>query len=785
MKRFSKVAIVVLLLALVVGALVVTAIASDAVATWNGIACATFGDAFGLAEDGDIIELKAQPDAPIQINAAIVVKVGEYDFKWFSDKYVATIDESTNTYTFALGTATTSIDWYIGYRNKSAEIFWYTPGSTPTYLGARKIGTYTRDDNTFNHVGYLDADGNDVTLPEVIGTEPAHYVFHAKYEMTEPRFKVINPDGTETIHYVSTDLGSVANDAPDGATIVLLTDIFKEYQSASDSTRSIAIKAHSGKTLNFDFAGHSITSEYKLTMFTATGSRTETVEGEKVVIRSTLNVYSSKPGAALFLGQKDTNGAGGCVANANEGAILNIGTYGEYSGSNLTTYSACAANVYSGSVVNIRGTSMYRVIKDWVGFLYLRTSDATLNIEDARIFGVNRDIQLAFGSNNMVKNSVLNCKNTLFATLAMSDQDYGGFFIRYISDGCTARFENCVFDRIPFSVQKYYTNAMAKAAWEASPTYDPTVEWVNQPKVSVTFDEYCSFNELPVLVDTDVYKFPSVSSSEMATAPKYINVNALETETIAYPTYNSGAAHDYTLVPYTNTVGGRYRYTAKGYEERAVEIDWFYGKEIITEWWAKGETPTPHSIGIPKDTEYIKYIVDNAEPVTEYQCFNVNIERKYSLFYNYTLSDKLYVNVYIPKFEGVAVSKLISRFSVADKAYTYDVIEGTKTTAKINGQTYYKIVSAFDYSRVPTKVNISFDLVGADQKRTIFTETHSMNVLDTIDELRTGDYDERIKASAEGYIYTVANAYINQGLDVPEAYQTYIDTKLLPKTEEE
>lgn len=782
MKRFSKVALVVLLLALIVGTLVVTAIASDAVATWNGVPCPTFGDAFGLAEDGDTIELKAQPDTPIQINAAIVVKAGDYDFKWFSDKYTATVDESTNTYTFALGAATTSIDWYFGYKNKSAEIFWYTPGSTPVYIGARPAGTYTQDDNTFNFVGYMDADGNDVTLPEVIGTEPTQYTFRAKYDMGEPRFKVVAPDGTETLHYVSTDLGAAVNEAPDGATIVLLTDIFKEYQTAEDSTRSISVKVHSGKTLNFDFAGHSITSEYKITMFVATGYRTEVVEGRKVKIRSTLNVYSSKPGAALFLGQKDTNGKGGSVSNADEGGILNIGTYGEYSGRNLSTYSACAANVYNDSVINIRGTSMYRVIKDYVGFLYLRSSNATLNIEDARIFGVNRDIQIAFGKENIIENSVITCKNTLFATLAMSDQDYGGYFIRYISDGCKATFENCVFDRIPFSVQKYYTNAMAKAELEKT---NPDAEWVNKPIVSVTFDEYCSFNELPKLINTDVYKFPSVSLGEIATAPKYINVNALETETIAYPTYNVGMAHDYTLVPYTETVGGRYRYTATGYEERAVEIDWFYGSSIITEWWAKGEIPTPHSIGIPKDTEYIKYIVDNPEPVTDYQCFNVNIERKYSLFYNYTLSDKLYVNVYIPKFEGVAVSKLISRFSVADKAYTYDVIEGTKTTANINGQTYYKIVTAYDYSRAPTKINISFDLVGADLKRTIFTETHSMNVLDTIDELRLGDYDERIKASAEGYIYTVANAYIEQGLPMPEAYQAYIDTKLAPKTEEE
>ncbi len=769
MKRFSKVALIVLVVALLAAMMAVVAVASNGVATLNGTNMPTFGDAFGLAKDGDIIELKAQPEEPIKITSAVTVKAGEYDFRWYSDLYSAEVDESTNTYTFAPAAATTSITWYVGYKANVGEIFWYTPGSTPFYQGAAVIGTYTADDNTFTHVGYVDNEGNDVEIPEFIGDEPNNYYFHCKYDPgTTPRFKVVAPDGTETLYYVSTDLEYASRYAPDGATIVLMSNLFKEYQAEDTSIlRSIAVRVSGGNTLNFDFAGYNIISEYKLVMFLTSGYRTAEVDGVSVRVPSTLNIYSSKPGAFLSLGEKNTDGHGGCVANAESGSVVNIGDYGEYSGSNLSTYSACGVNIYSNAVVNIRGCSMYRMIKDWVGFLYLRSSNATLNIENARIFGVNRDIQIAFGNKNVVTNSKVACKNTLFATLALPDQAYSGNFIRYISDGCTATFESCVFDHIPFTVERYTKST------------DPEV-----PKVSVTFDEYCSFDALPNLVNKDIYSFPTISSGEVAKAPKKINVSRFETDPIAYPTYNVGAAHDYTLAPYEETVGGRYRFTATGYQDRAVEIDWFYGNKTITEWWAKGEIPSPHSVGIPKDSEYIKYVVDNVVPVEDYHGFNIGIQRKYKIIYNYTLSDKFYVNVYIPKFEGVAVAKLMSRFTVADKVYTADAISAIKTTAVIDGVTYYKVVTPYEYSRVPAKINISFDLAGADLARTTFTESHSISIVDIADEL-AASANARIQASAEGFIYTVANAYIKEGLSVPAVYQEYIDTKLAPQKEEE
>lgn len=769
MKRFSKVALVVLVVALLAASLVVVAFANDCVATMNGIAMPTFGDAFGLAPDGAVIELKAQPEEPVKIVSAVTVKAGEYDFRWYSNLYSATVDESTNTYTFTPATANTSITWYVGHKSTAGEIFWYTPGSTPYYQGSLEMGTYTHDDNTFTHVGYYDNDGNDVELPETIGAEAVNYYFHCKYQSDTPRFKVVAPDGTEKIYTISTDLHSASTSAPDGATIVLLSDIFKEYEPEGTvpAYRSLQVKVAGGKTLNFDFNGHSIISEYKMTMFVADGYRNIEVDGETVRVRSTLNIYSSKPGAVLCLGQKNTDAKGGCVVNVESGAVVNLGDYGEYSGRNLSTYSACAANIYSGAVLNIRGCSVYRAMKDYVGFLYLRSSNGTLNIENARIFGVNRDIQIAFGKNNVVTGCTLTAKNTLFATLAMPDQTYGGNFIRYISDGCKASFENCVFDHIPFSVEKYTSSS------------DSTI-----PKVSVVIDEYCSFDKKLNLVDTTVYTMPSISSGEVATAPTQIYVNKIETDPIAYPTFNVGAAHDYTLKPYEETVGGKMRYTATGYQERAVEIAWTYGNKTYYEWWAKGETPIPHSVDIPKDSDYIKYIVDNVVPVEDYHIFNIGIQRKYKLIYNYTLSDKLYVNVYVPKFDGVDVAKLMSRFSVGTKIYMAADISATKTTVLIDGITYYKIVTPYEYSAVPAKINISFDLAGADVARTTFTESHSLSVIDIADKLAASS-DARIAASGAGFVTTVANAYILDKRPVPAVYQEYIDTKLTLKSKDE
>ena len=190
------------------------------------------------------------------------------------------------------------------------------------------------------------------------------YDFPDEGDTEIPKYKIIYPDGSEYVSYVAIDMYDDSLAAPAGSTFVLLSDLYQSasfiakhrapldendvmtdtYLDRSNDCISIyhyaeASYAEDGSlirdVLNFDFAGHTIFSDYKgdKNFFDVSGAS------------AVLNIYSSKPGARLMLFQEGST-TSGSVLGTSSGATVNLGDYldenGEivYPGENLSTYSA-------------------------------------------------------------------------------------------------------------------------------------------------------------------------------------------------------------------------------------------------------------------------------------------------------------------------------------------------------------------------------------------------------------------------------------------------------------
>ncbi len=583
-------------------------------------------------------------------------------------------------------------------------------------------------------------------------------VFAFAESTPEYKYKVVAPNGEETF-YNDIKLGAAVTAAESGSTIVLLDDILQPFVSEDESAAAdIGMKLVGGKTINFDFAGHTLISEQKMTLFVAEDDGT------------VFNIYSSKSGTKVFLGRLGSANKGGGLLRASYGSTINFGTYGEYDGKNISTYTANGCTVFEDSVINIKGVSMYRMMNDWIGFLFLRASNTTLNIEDARIIGVYRGIELAFGNNVLVSNANFTAKNTLFANLEVEGSEGGDIFIRYISDGSNAIFESCVFDNMKFTCNGYTA-------------YDPEKHTAanpeDHPRASVVLDATCAFSDKPADIDYDsrVYKFPTFSFSQNPDAPNHINVNRFTNEPVEYNQFRAIGGHDYTMRTYNKPVGARYMFTTSGYETKATEVTWVFGTSFSTEWWAIGDMPVPDENTIPADTDYIKYKV-NGEPVSEINnFFEVTVERKYSIIYNLTAKENLAVNVYIPKFEGMPLKNLLKNVVIGKNTFTAKNITDLNNVVNIGGKEYYKISTEYAWSEVPERVRVDFNIYGA-KTDVIFTESHTIVLIDEIDKAISANGANA--NSMRGVVYTIANAYLKEDKLVPASYLDYINKKLQP-----
>lgn len=205
--------------------------------------------------------------------------------------------------------------------------------------------------------------------------------------ITEPTpiFEVIAADGTQKLTGVTErEMRVAVSEAEDGDTVRMLTDI--EINGGIKPTAT----EEAPKTVNFDLAGHKLYSLTKRTIFAA-GHYT------------TFNIYSSLPGAVVFVSNLANTSLGGNIFTiAGASAVINAGEYTDgdvtYPGSNISTYSSCLIDIVPNSTdpdhvdycdaassVNLNGGNYHSICSDYSGFVVPRGGEATFNIKNANL----------------------------------------------------------------------------------------------------------------------------------------------------------------------------------------------------------------------------------------------------------------------------------------------------------------------------------------------------------------------------------------------------------------
>jgi len=578
------------------------------------------------------------------------------------------------------------------------------------------------------------------------------YEFHENDD-TVPKYKIVYPDGTELVRYESkylrwdsighVDGDTVIDPIPDGSTVVLLSDIYFPNTLEAVGGMGTMFEVNGGRKINFDFAGYSIIDEYKGTSFRATEMDT------------VLNVYSSVPGASIIAVTSRTSGC--MMLSAGIDATINAGDFGEYSGKNLTIYTAALA-VANGerATINVRGCDNYRMADDHTAYVATRSPDTTINITGVGIYGVVRDVQLATtNKGNVTTGSKINIDTCIIANIGDAGATPGNF-LRWMRDGTEINFKNTAFDHIQFTMDTLYNKDAA----------DTTT-----PDAVVNIYSDCSFYVLP---NPDrahpCVKFPDLALATGSELPKYIFVNRVA-ENVKYPAYiaPSGSIDpsDYTIKDHEGRVAGIYTFTDKDYEQTSTEISWEFNGKCTSEWWRLGETPYPYSFRVPSDTEYIQYAVVDPTPVEEYSFYVVAPKVNIKFYYNLEFSSALNVNIYIPVLESKDASEVVNRIIAGGEAATSEVIAEAETVELDNG-TFYKVTVPIDYTRVSDKLSISLNVMDT------VNISARISMVEVVNGLLDGDGTADFKAYVKGFLYTVKDYSERASIQPPEGLMAII-----------
>ena len=205
--------------------------------------------------------------------------------------------------------------------------------------------------------------------------------------ITEPTpiFEVIAADGAQKLTGATeSELRTAVAEAADGDTVRLLADVVIKGTVKPRATEE------EPKVVNLDLAGFKLYSIVKRTIFSAGPY-------------ATFNIYSSVPGAVVFVTNlASTNLGGNIFTIEGASAVINAGEYtdGEvtYPGSNISTYSSCLIDIVPNSTdpehpsycdansqVNLNGGNYHSICSDYSGFVVARGGEATFNIKNANL----------------------------------------------------------------------------------------------------------------------------------------------------------------------------------------------------------------------------------------------------------------------------------------------------------------------------------------------------------------------------------------------------------------
>lgn len=221
-----------------------------------------------------------------------------------------------------------------------------------------------------------------------------------------PAFVVYGADGNPTDVFGETfeDLCTAVDNLENGDTVVLNSDIDAFSPLMIDSNEESP--RHIGINLN----GHKLSAKKKINMgLISVGSYT------------TVDVYSSAPGAVLYSADTVQSNMGGSIFNVREkDAVLNVGEFTKdgvtYPGSNISTYSAALIDIVTDGAIyvcepgcrfNVNGGSYYSIVSDYSGFIIPRGGEIIMSISNANIISMESKAPI----NSLGVKTVLNLTN--------------------------------------------------------------------------------------------------------------------------------------------------------------------------------------------------------------------------------------------------------------------------------------------------------------------------------------------------------------------------------------
>ena len=514
-------------------------------------------------------------------------------------------------------------------------------------------------------------------------------------------FKVTDADGNVTYYADGNYMDDVFATMKSGSTMTMLSDF-------SSPASGISFKPAADTELFFDFAGHTLSSEVKHSLFLLQ------VEG------STVHVYSSRPGA-MFFGKDSSNNQGYCFMRT-EGKETTgyLGTYGDYPGSNISIYLPAIVDNTSDSSSNIYvdGGNFYRNIGDWSGFFIVR-QNGYVSVKNANIFGVTSSLNFNLAG----LDGRIDVENCFLANL----KD-GGNICANLQSGSVISFTDCSFVDVVFNASSVGAETNDRAGGK------------------ITINGDCSYSNEPNFANC-----VQVNKTE-----NFVRVYRPVQCEVAYNTYGS-YPFSYEVLPHDEPVVALYAYAT---EDQFADIEWCFGDEIISEAWLYGETPI-NPFEIPEDTEFVRYELDEIKPVDGYEMYYINAYRNFDIYYNLNVYSNVDINVYIPAMAD------IEEASLGGTLYTSDAISKAPIV-KIDGVDYRKLTkSGIRYDMLFTSYKLVLAIVGNDKMRTTFDSFADISVSGYVRNLMASELPDTDKAFVKEVVAYVKEVYAKLEKEFP------------------
>jgi hypothetical protein len=288
-----------------------------------------------------------------------------------------------------------------------------------------------------------------------------------------------------------------------------------------------------------------------------------------------------------------------------------------------------------------------------------------------------------------------------------------------------------------------------------------------------------------------MFQFPELAEGygpNSADVPKFILANGLVSGVECFIlndfTANPEGSNDFTMITATEDISGMFCLPYKGYEDDVREVIWSFKGASYNEqeYWIKGYTPVPYRLNVPKDTEYIKYVIEETYADDEVAYYSIIPEVNLTFKLNYTFSDKVYTNVYVPIFEDFPVNQMVYRMSVAGVTIKQNQVLESEIV-EIDGRQYHKVVVPISYEMITESMYVSLDVPNQGGTGVGFSVSKKIDFLSLMKSYINGNYDEKLKSDLSEVLYIIYKKANNVGV-IP-GIAAYVEEKFSDRLEAE